>query len=104
MPTCPSCRCALRTPGEVFVASDDGVVYCFMICRTCSTNLRKLPVGTRHKHLNASAANVVRQPERYPHRAFDTEMEARLFAGLAGDLVTSAGVVAELLQGDSPSP
>jgi hypothetical protein len=97
MKLCPHCKLPLHQPGEVFVASDDGVAYCFMICRACSTNLRRLPVGTRHKHLNASAANVVRQPERYPHRAFATELEARLFAGLAGDQVTSAGVVAELM-------
>jgi hypothetical protein len=103
MKACPHCRLPLRNPGAVYPAVHEGIHYAFLICAQCYGRLSRLPVGTRIKALNRCADNVVDDPGRYAHRAFSSELEARLFAGLAGDLVTSAGVVAELLQGDLPS-
>jgi hypothetical protein len=97
MKLCPHCRLPLRTPGEAIAATDDGVPFVFVVCLACAMRLRKLPTGTRHRHLNTASDNVVRDPEKYPHRAFGSEIEARLFVWLASDPVTAPGVVAELL-------
>lgn len=76
---------------------DDDTQFVFMICAPCAGRLNKLPAGTRIKALNRSADNVLHDPGRYAHRAFESGDMARTFCALAGDSVTSAGVVAELV-------
>ena len=95
--TCPSCRLPLVQTGAVYVASFEGVPYAWLLCHKCFQRLKTLPIGTRLKSLNRCADAVCRQPERHPHRAFQTEDEARTYAALAADAQLSAGVVADLL-------
>ena len=97
MKHCPHCRLPIRQAGAVYPASDDGVDFVFAVCSTCYSRLSRLPAETRHKALNRAADTVADDPYRYAHRAFETELDARLFAGLAGDVVTASGVVTELL-------
>ena len=103
MKHCSHCRLPIRAPGAAYPAIEDGQPFVFLICAGCHSRLTKLPYSTRCKALNRAADNVVSDPGRYAHKAFENEIDARLFAGLAGDLVTSADVVRDLLQGDSPS-
>lgn len=97
MKHCSHCRLPARQPGAVYPASHEGVAFVFLICSPCHTRLSRLPHSTRCKALNRAADAVAHDPYRFAHRAFNTELEARIFAGLAGDPVTSAGVVADLL-------
>jgi hypothetical protein len=97
---CSHCRLPIRQPGAVYPAVHEGTHYAFLICAQCYGRLSRLPVGTRIKALNRCADNVVYDPGRYAHRAFDSELAATVFAGLGGDQVTSAGVVAEMMNAE----
>lgn len=81
----------------MYPASQDGVFFVFAICMQCHGRLSRLPAGPRHKAINRAYCNVVDDPDRYAHKAFENEIDARMFAGLAAHPVTSTGVVADLL-------
>ena len=81
----------------MYPAIQDGVFFVFAICMQCHGRLTRLPARSRHKAINRAYCNVVDDPCRYAHKAFENEIDARLFAGLAADPVTSAGVIDELL-------
>jgi hypothetical protein len=85
--TCPSCKLPLIQSGAVFVASIEGTPFAFLVCHNCFQRLKTLPTGTRFKSLNRCADAVCRQPERHPHRAFQTEDEARAYAEVVADLL-----------------
>jgi hypothetical protein len=97
MKHCAHCRLHIRQPGAVFAASHEGQPFAFMICLQCHGRLSKLPPSTRYKAFNHAANTVVSDPVRYACRAFNTDIEAQIFAGLAGDMATSADVVNDLL-------
>ena len=96
-PSCPSCRLPLVQTGAVYVASFEGVPYAWLLCHKCFQRLKSLPAGVRLKSLNRCADAVAAHPARHPHRAFQTEDEARTYAALAADAKMSAEVVADLL-------
>lgn len=95
--SCPHCRLPIRQVGSVYPACHEGVFFVFAICVQCHARLSRLPAGPRYKSISSAFHNVVNDPYRYAHKAFATEIEARVFSGLAADKVTFAGVIDELL-------
>lgn len=83
---------------EAFSATHDGLEFVSAICGPCSTRLRRLPTGTRHKALNRAAANAAGHPDRYPFRSFPDKDAAVLFTALGAAPGLAAGVVEELMQ------
>ncbi len=81
----------------MYPATHEGVCFIFALCVQCHGRLSRLPAGPRYKAINNAFCNVVNDPDRYAHKAFENEIDARLFAGLAADPVTASGVIDELL-------
>ena len=95
---CPHCRLPLRLAGRAYHASDeDAGHYVFLICRSCSDGLAKLPKSTQAKAANRASDRVLHDPGRYACRGFADADDAQLFCSLAGHLSTGADVIADLL-------
>ena len=89
MPTktiCPLCRLPSSQIGRLVAFCDHaGQAFAFTICQRCSVRLDRLPGRQQGRQMDIAIANLAAHPERYKFRAFDSEIEARLFVNLESE-------------------
>jgi len=83
---CPLCRFPLAWAGRLVAFCDHaGQSFTFTICPRCSGRLDRLPGRQQGRQMDIAIANLAKHPDRYRFRAFDSEIEARLFVKLESE-------------------
>lgn len=90
MSRCPLCERPLSLAGAYLASADyAGQWFTFAICLTCRLRQEYLPTQARRRQDTAAANRVIKHPERYEVSTWQNSSEAKLYARLCAEAITT---------------